>query len=109
MLLGAVWQPISRTGAIHMAFVHMFTERSRALFSLVATGMATGGVALAGLGVTLRITAADMEGMPVISGALLATGAVVAIAGGIGAIGARGAGYPVERVGVSCGAPAHDP
>ena len=59
-----------------MAFARTFTERvATALLSLVATGMAIGGVALAGLGATLRQIDSDMEGMPIITAGLMASAA----------------------------------
>ena len=62
-----------------MAVARRFTERvATALLSLVATAMAIGGVALAGMGATLRATPMDMEGMPVITVGLMAVGAVLA-------------------------------
>ena len=77
-----------------MAIARRFIERvASALLSLVATAMAIGGVALAGLGATLRSTGMDMEGMPVVTVGLMALGAVLALPGGVAVIWARGVGY----------------
>jgi hypothetical protein len=73
-----------------MAFARTFTERiTTALLSFVATGMAIGGMGLAGLGLTLRQTGIEMAGMPVIVGGLIGVGAVLAISGGVSLIWAR--------------------
>ena len=67
-----------------MAFARTFTERiTTALLSFVATGMAIGGIALAGLGLTLRQIGVDIVGMPVIVAGLIGVGAVLAISGGV--------------------------
>ena len=89
-----------------MAVARRFTERvATALLSLVATAMAIGGVALAGMGATLRATPMDMEGMPVITVGLMAVGAVLALPGGVAVIWARGVGYNNARLAVSWGTP----
>jgi hypothetical protein len=82
-----------------VSLVRRFTERvAAALLSLVATGMALGGLALAGLGATLRQTDIDMDGMPVITAGLMAAGAILALAGGISVIWSRGAGFSDQRL-----------
>lgn len=90
-----------------MTFARRFTERvATALLSLVATGMALGGVALAGLGATLRSTGSDLiEGMPVITAALMGLGVVLALPGGVAVIWVRGTGYSGARLAVSWGTP----
>ena len=87
-----------------MASARIFTERvATALLSLVATGMAIGGVALAGLGATLRQSPFDMEGMPIITSGLMSLGVVLAVSGGAGVIWARASGYPDARLTVTPG------
>ena len=73
-----------------MAFARTFTERlATALLSLIATGMATGGLALAGLGFTLRQIDSDIGGMPIITAGLMGLGGILAVSGGAGVIWAR--------------------
>ena len=73
-----------------MASARTFTERiTTALLSFVASGMAIGGMALAGLGITVRQTGTDMAGMPVIVAGLIGVGAVLAISGGVSLIWTR--------------------
>lgn len=87
-----------------MALARTFTERiATALLSLVASGMALGGVAMAGLGATLRQTGFAMEGMPVITGGLMAVGAVLALSGGMSMIWTYAAGYSGARLSVAGG------
>ena len=77
-----------------MASARTFTERvASALLSLVATGMAIGGVCLAGLGVALRQAGSDLEGMPIITSGLVSLGGILAVPGGVGVVWARMAGY----------------
>ena len=81
-----------------MASARTFTERvATALVSLIATGMATGGLGLVGLGVTLRRIDSDIEGMPIITAGLMGLGGILAVSGGAGVIWARVAGHSGER------------
>ena len=81
-----------------MASARTFTERvATALLALIATGMATGGLGLAGLGVTLRRIDSDIEGMPIITAGLMGLGSILAVSGGAGVIWARVAGHSGGR------------
>ena len=65
-----------------MAFARTFTERiATALVSFVAMGMAIGGTALVGLGITLRQTSIDVAEMSIIAAGSIAVGAVLALSG----------------------------
>ena len=68
--------------------------------SLMATALVTGGLALAGMGATLRVTAFDMTGMTDITFALMVMGATLAIAGASSGIAhwrlRRGSGAPAD-------------
>ena len=94
--------PISRThNDAEMPIARRLTERVAAAWvSLIATAMATGGVALAGLGATLRQTAVDIEGITVITSGLMVMGAALAITGAIGGIAnwrlSRDSGAPAD-------------
>jgi hypothetical protein len=71
-----------------------FTVRvAAALLSLVATGMALGGLAVAGLGLTLRQANADVQSLALITTGLIAAGVALAIPGGVAVIWSRVAGY----------------
>ena len=66
-----------------MTFARTFTERiATALLSFVAMGMATGGLALVGLGITLRQINIDTAEMSIIAAGSIALGAVLAVSGG---------------------------
>jgi hypothetical protein len=81
-----------------VASARTFTERvATALLSLIAIGMATGGLALAGLGFTLRRIDSDIEGMPIITAGLMGLGGILAVSGGAGAIWTRDSGYSGGR------------
>ena len=77
-----------------MSLARTFTVRvASALLSMVATGMALGGLALAGLGVTLRQANADVQSLALITAGLIAAGVCLAIPGGAAVIWSRVAGY----------------
>jgi hypothetical protein len=83
-----------------MSMARRLTARVAAAWvSLISTAMVTGGVALAGLGATLRQTAIDITGITAITSGLMMMGAALAIAGAIGGI----ANWKVSR---DSGAPA---
>src|SRR5262245_22372967 len=70
-----------------MSIARRITERAAtAWVSLLATALVTGGVMLAGMGVTLRQMAFDITGINVITSGLMVMGAVLAITGAISGI-----------------------
>ena len=77
-----------------MGIARSFTVRvASALLSLVATGMALGGLALTGLGFTLRQANADVESLALITTGLILVGITLAIPGGVAVIWSRVTGY----------------
>jgi hypothetical protein len=83
-----------------MTMAQRFAERvATACISLVATALVTGGVALAGMGATIRRTAFDFTGMADVTSGLMVMGATLAITGAVSGI----ANWRVSR---DSGAPA---
>jgi hypothetical protein len=77
-----------------MSLARRFSERAAAAaLSCLSTGMALGGLALAGFGATLRQTGFELAELPIITTGLMAVGAVLAVTGAIAVVWARGIGY----------------
>ena len=84
-----------------MSIARRFTERAAtAWVSLIASGVLTAGVLLAGMGATLRQTSFDMTGMDVITSGLMVMGSALAITGIISRIAtwrvSRDSGAPAD-------------
>jgi hypothetical protein len=82
-----------------VAFARTFTQRAAAaLLFPVAMAMALGGLALAGLGMTLRQNDVGIEGMAIVTGGLMALGVALALPGGVSVVWARVSGYSSDRL-----------
>lgn len=85
-----------------MALARTFTQRvAAALLQLVAGAMATGGIALAGMGVVLRRNDLGIDGMAIVAGGLMALGVALAVPGGVSVVWVRLSGYATDRLTVA--------
>lgn len=85
-----------------MALARTFTQRvAAALLFPAAMAMTLGGLALVGLGTTLRQTNFDIDGLSIVTGGLMALGLALAVPGGVAVVWARVSGYSTDGLTVA--------
>jgi hypothetical protein len=82
-----------------VALARSFTQRlASALLFPVALAMALGGLALVGLGATLRHNDLGIDAMAIVSGGLMALGGALGVPGGVSVVWARLSSYSIDRL-----------